>query len=247
MVGPMTRATIGAYCLLVLAYILGCGALGWFGWFLWAGARPIVNLSLATPTALAFDALLSLVFFVQHSVMIRRSFRARFRAVLPDYYQPAFYAIVSGVVLLLLPALWQPSRLDLLSLEGPWRWPARGVFLAATAGMVWTFASLRHFDPIGRRPLLAHLRGVPMPAMPLTIRGAYRWVRHPIYTFFLLMIWASPDLTADRLLFNGLWTIWMVVGTRLEERDLAAEFGEGYREYQRKVPMLMPSRLRPRV
>jgi protein-S-isoprenylcysteine O-methyltransferase Ste14 len=61
------------------------------------------------------------------------------------------------------------------------------------------------------------------------------------------MIWASPDVTADRLLFNILWSIWMVVATRLEERDLAAEFGEGYRRYQRSVPMLLPGSLRPCV
>ena len=60
------------------------------------------------------------------------------------------------------------------------------------------------------------------------------------------MIWASPDVTADRLLFNVLWSIWMVVATRLEERDLAADFGEAYREYQRSVPMLVPRSLRPR-
>ena len=39
----------------------------------------------------------------------------------------------------------------------------------------------------------------------------------------------------------------MVVGTRLEERDLAAEFGDGYRQYQRHVPMLVPGSLRPHV
>jgi hypothetical protein len=236
-----------AYCLLVLAYILGCGSLGWLGLFLWAGPRPVVNLNLGIPTALGFDALLAVAFFLQHSGMIRRSFRARLAAVLPDYYQPMVYGIASGVVLLLLPVLWQPSLLTVLALDGPLRWLARGIFLAAMAGMVWGYGSLRYFDPIGGGPLLAHLRGAPAPAVPFTIRGPYRWVRHPIYTLFLLMIWASPDVTADRLLFNVLWTIWMVVGTVLEERDLAAEFGDGYRMYQRRVPMLVPCSLRPRV
>jgi protein-S-isoprenylcysteine O-methyltransferase Ste14 len=243
----MRVSKILAYSLLVLAYVLGCASLGWFGLFLWTGPRPIRNLNLGTALALAFDTLLAIAFFWQHSGMIRQSFRARLAAVLPDYYYSAVYAIASGVVLLLLPAFWQPSRLGVLSLDGPLRWLLHSVFLTALAGMVWGFGSLRHFDPLGAGPLLAHLRGAPAPAMPLTIRGPYRWVRHPIYAFFLLMIWASPDVTADRLLFNVLWTIWMVVGTGLEERDLAAEFGDGYREYQRRVPMLVPWSLRPRV
>jgi protein-S-isoprenylcysteine O-methyltransferase Ste14 len=56
----------------------------------------------------------------------------------------------------------------------------------------------------------------------------------------LVLIWASPELTADRLLFNVLWTAWIVVGTILEETDLVADFGDVYRDYQRKVPMLIP-------
>jgi protein-S-isoprenylcysteine O-methyltransferase Ste14 len=46
----------------------------------------------------------------------------------------------------------------------------------------------------------------------------------------------------DRLLFNVLWTVWMVAGTRWEEKDLAGEFGDDYRSYQRTVPMLLPWR-----
>jgi methanethiol S-methyltransferase len=37
-----------------------------------------------------------------------------------------------------------------------------------------------------------------------------------------------------------LWTGWIFAGALFEERDLVAEFGDGYRAYQKKVPMLMP-------
>ncbi|MBZ5561721.1 MAG: isoprenylcysteine carboxylmethyltransferase family protein [Acidobacteriia bacterium] len=238
---------VAATVLLVLAYVLGCVSLGLFGLFLWHGPFPLTDLSLTPPQILCFDALLALAFFLQHSGMLRKSFRAKLARLLPTHYQPAVYAVVSGIVLLLLPLLWQPTRWDLLTLHGPWRWLVRGAFFASMAGMTWGFGSLRHFDPLGAGPLLAHLRGRPAPAMPLIIRGAYRWVRHPIYSSFLLMVWASPGVTADRLLFNALWSVWMVVGTRLEERDLAADFGQPYREYQRRVPMLLPRTLRPQA
>jgi hypothetical protein len=54
------------------------------------------------------------------------------------------------------------------------------------------------------------------------------------------MIWSCPDLTTDRLLFNGVWTVWIVFGAFMEERDLIAEFGDAYRAYQRRVPMFLP-------
>jgi protein-S-isoprenylcysteine O-methyltransferase Ste14 len=59
------------------------------------------------------------------------------------------------------------------------------------------------------------------------------------------MIWSYPDMTLDRLLFNLLFTIWIVMGTLLEERGLVAAYGEAYRSYRRKVPMLIPWRIRP--
>ncbi len=72
------------------------------------------------------------------------------------------------------------------------------------------------------------------------MKGPYLWVRHPLYFFSLVMIWANPHFSYDRLLFNIMWTVWIIIGTMLEERDLVADFGDGYRDYQKRVPMLMP-------
>ena len=60
------------------------------------------------------------------------------------------------------------------------------------------------------------------------------------------MIWTPVSLSTDRLLFNVLWTIWILVGTRLEERDLVASFGDAYRNYRLRVPMLIPYKGLPR-
>jgi protein-S-isoprenylcysteine O-methyltransferase Ste14 len=79
--------------------------------------------------------------------------------------------------------------------------------------------------------------------MPLTVSGAYKWVRHPLYFFSLIMIWSCPVLTVDRLLFNLMWTTWIITGTVLEERDLVREFGDQFREYQAKVPMIIPYKI----
>ncbi|HET7840304.1 MAG TPA: hypothetical protein VFM21_01800 [Terriglobia bacterium] len=240
------NAKAALYFLLASAFLLTCVSFGWFGVFLWRGAHPVARLALTTPQILVFDALLAFAFFVQHSGMVRRSFRAWLARFVPAHAQGAVYAVVSSVVLLMLPLFWQATGVELLRLEGWLRVLSRAVFLAALAGMIWGITSLKHFDAVGAEPLLAQLGKPPAPAMPLTVRGAYRWVRHPIYSSLILMFWASPDVTADRLLFNLLWTGWMIVGTHLEERDLAADFGEGYRAYQRRVPMLLPHSLRPR-
>jgi protein-S-isoprenylcysteine O-methyltransferase Ste14 len=41
-------------------------------------------------------------------------------------------------------------------------------------------------------------------------------------------------------------TLYVLVGARLEERDLVRDFGDEYRGYQNRVPMLLPWRGRAR-
>ena len=74
----------------------------------------------------------------------------------------------------------------------------------------------------------------------MAIRGPYRYVRHPLYFFVLLAIWSVPLLTTDILLSNILFTAWIIVSTRWEERDLVVQFGDAYRRYQADIPMLFP-------
>jgi protein-S-isoprenylcysteine O-methyltransferase Ste14 len=69
----------------------------------------------------------------------------------------------------------------------------------------------------------------------LTIRGPYRWVRHPIYLGWVLVVFGAPAMTTGRLLFAAVSTIYLVVAIPLEERSLAVEFGTAYSAYQRQV------------
>lgn len=232
------------YLLLVMTCLLGGGSLFLFALFLFLGSLEVVNLGLGIATALGFDAALSLAFFVQHSVMIRQSFRQRLSRILSEKYHSPVYTMVSGVFLLGVVFFWQSLDYHVLTLTGWLRLVARLIFFLAMAGFFWGVLSLGFFDPFGLKPFLPDR--LPLPAQPqgLVVRGPYLWVRHPLYLCVILLIWSCPDVTADRLLFNILWTGWIIIGTRLEERDLLKTFGQAYRDYQQQVPMLLPC-LRP--
>jgi protein-S-isoprenylcysteine O-methyltransferase Ste14 len=172
--------------------------------------------------------------------MVRRGHKAALAKLIPEYAHGAIYALVSGIVLLATVVLWQPTGTMLFELQGFWRWAVRGVFFLAIAGMAWGVSVLEAFDPFGVGAIQARMSALPSPTAPFALKGPYLWVRHPLYFFVLVMLWSCPDLSTDRVLFNLLWSIWICIGSVLEEKDLVSDFGEDYIRYQRRVPMLIP-------
>ena len=233
--------TIGTHFLILLSVGIGGGSLILFFYFLLFGTPSPIGIAHSDAARLALDALLCLGFFVQHSGMIRRGAKQRLAKLIPNTYHPALYSIASGAALVALVLVWQPTTDFLFHLQGPARCLSAAIVLLAVAGFVWGIHSLRGFDTFGTIPLKAALRGVSVPSSSFVARGPYRYVRHPLYLFMLLLIWSTPRFSTDQLLFNVLWTAWVIVGTKLEERDLLVDFGQTYRQYQASVPVLIPS------
>jgi protein-S-isoprenylcysteine O-methyltransferase Ste14 len=232
-----------AYIVIFLAYVLGGSSLVMFGVFCYFGSLHLVRLDLNESGMLFFDFCLSVVFFLQHSGMVRKPFRRFLSRFIPQAYVGAFYAISSGIVLIAVIIFWQESSSTVATAKGALRLLLRAIFAASIVGFYYGTKALGFIDPFGIRAIKYPLQGKKPKETPLTISGPYRFVRHPLYFCVLLMIWSNPYLTMDRLLFNILWTVWIYIGAFLEERDLIADFGVAYMEYKRKVPMLIPWRI----
>lgn len=224
------------------ALALGAGSLILFYMFLFLGSFTLIEFNMAPVQALMLDTFLSLIFFLQHSLLIRKNIRDRLSILIPDLYYGAFYAITSGVALLVMVLFWQRT-VTIASAEGISYWLLRLIFILSVVGFYWGVKALGAFDPFGVVKIKLTIRNKELKIAPLAIKGPYRWVRHPLYLFSLIMIWACPDLTYDKLLFNVIWSLWIFIATMLEERDLVREFGSGYRQYQKKVPMLIPYKI----
>jgi methanethiol S-methyltransferase len=223
-----------------LTFFIGNVSLVLFSVFLFIGPLRLTHFAWSESAALGWDAFISSLFFVQHSGMVRKTVRGRMSSAIPPGYQDALYTIVSGLLLIVVVVFWQASAAAVYELHGPFRWMARAMFFLAICGFAWGVLSLRSFDAFGIKAIMARDSGRQARPQEFAVRGPYLWVRHPLYLFVILLIWTCPDVTVDRLLFNILWTAWICLGAVLEERDLLASFGRAYREYQQKVPMLIP-------
>jgi protein-S-isoprenylcysteine O-methyltransferase Ste14 len=100
---------------------------------------------------------------------------------------------------------------------------------------------INHFDLFGLRQVWLYARGRQAVDEPFVTRAFYRIVRHPLMLGFLIAFWATPRMSMGHLLFALVTTGYILVAVKyLEERDLVALYGDTYRDYQRRVPMLLP-------
>jgi len=191
--------------------------------------------------AVAIDLALIAAFAIQHTIMARGRFKAWITRYLPVAAERSTFVLATCVVLAPLCLLWRPIPqvvwdVDMALFRGlSWALCGAGWLLLLVA----TFM-VDHFDLFGLRQVWLHYRGRPYTPPPFMTRGAYRYVRHPIMLGILVGIWVTPTMTLGHLLLAAGFTVYIWLGTRVEERDLVSHLGDDYRHYQATVPRLMP-------
>lgn len=191
--------------------------------------------------ALAVDLLLLAVFAIQHSVMARPAFKARWTRIIPPAAERSTYVLASSVALIALFAWWRPLGGVVWELESPL---ARGVmqvlFAAGPATILLTSFLINHFDLFGLRQVWLHLRGRSYQPLRFGTPGPYKHIRHPLYIGWFLTFWATPTMTASHLVFAVATTVYILIAVLFEERDLITEHGEAYARYRARVPKFIP-------
>ena len=230
----------------IFCYLIGFSAL--MAWIIFTG-NFIPSFSVDSPVtsmpvwaALLKNLGLVALFGVQHSVMARKSFKAKLTKLIPEHLERSTYILATGVILTFV--LWQ--------------WEAIG-------GIVWSVASgsfgfyllyalffvgwgilflssflINHFDLFGLRQAFLKWRGKPYTELNFKVVSLYKLVRHPLYLGIILGVWCIPIMTVSHLIWAALLSIYVLIGIYHEEKDLLNAFGQKYRDYQDEVPKLIP-------
>ncbi|MBI5916845.1 MAG: isoprenylcysteine carboxylmethyltransferase family protein [Bacteroidetes bacterium] len=189
-------------------------------------------------------ALVLIAYYALHSLLAADRVKAALSSfITPRYYRlwynlmatALFAALVACYFFTGKTALWSPNRL--LPYPGG---------LLVLSGAVWVFRALGGYN-LGEFTGLAQLKSGAAPKHEsLKISGLNAQVRHPLYFGTLLIIWGVFFIvpTDAMLVFCGVSMAYVMVGSRLEERKLVAQFGEAYQKYQIVVPMLVPFKWR---
>ena len=175
------------------------------------------------------NTLLFGVFAAHHSVFARGPVKKWMTRVIAPRLERSCYVWVASLLLLLVCVLWQPVAGTVYAVEGGARW----LFYALQfLGLYLIVRAAGFIDPLelaGIRQAQRH------DAVVFRTDGPFGLVRHPIYLGWLLITFATPTLTVNRLLFAAISSAYLVVAIPWEERSLAAAFGDRYRAYQASV------------
>jgi methanethiol S-methyltransferase len=195
----------------------------------------------STEVAAGIDLALLVVFGLQHSIMARPGFKSVWTRFVPQPIERATYLLASSAVLSAAIAFWQPLPAVVWDISHPagriamWLLFAGGWLMVPAVSLM-----INHFDLFGMRQVWLHLQQREGESLPFRTPMLYSHVRHPLYIGWALAFWATPTMTAGHALLAMTLTLYMVLATYVEERDLVAHFGETYQDYQRRVPRFVP-------
>ena len=149
----------------------------------------------------------------------------------------ALPALLSTLIYLIVPNWMAWSALPLPA----WlRWLGVAIAMTGFALLQWSQQSLgKNWSD---SPLL--LKGQEMIAS-----GPYRWIRHPIYAAFLLIL-GSPLLISANWFVGGMWIgmtgLDVASRVRAEEAMMVGQFGEQYHAYMQRTGRFLPRLVRGR-
>jgi protein-S-isoprenylcysteine O-methyltransferase Ste14 len=116
-------------------------------------------------------------------------------------------------------------------------WLRAGGLVLAALGLLLLWRSHRALGKHFRPTLEAS------PDQELVTTGPYKYVRHPLYVAFLLMLTSTGLLSSNWFIgVVGVLLIASITVVRIpvEEKLLDQRFGEQYREYRWRTPALLP-------
>lgn len=182
-------------------------------------------------------ASLWLAYFILHSIFADKRMKEKLKGI-QKYYR-LIYSVLAILMIL-------PIALHMLTIPSEWLWQQNllskflGLMLA-TYGVIIFKMSLKSYN-ISEFLGLKQAKQDKIIKKTLSDTGLLKYVRHPMYSGSLLLIWGyfvfAPHLA--NLITMICLTLYFIIGTKLEEKKLVEEFGTLYSEYQKNVPMLIP-------
>ncbi|MEJ2544635.1 MAG: NnrU family protein [Calditrichaceae bacterium] len=192
-----------------------------------------------------FLALFWILWCTIHSIMIALPVTNYLESKLANNYRyyRLFFNFISGVTLIPVLLYSQELKGQLIFV-----WDGHFIiiqFILFMIAFILFLTGARKYDMmqfLGIRQIKSRRAHAPLTESgKIDVTGVLGLTRHPWYLGSIIFIWVfNKNIYLSTLIINLVLTIYLIVGTFLEERKLLALCGDRYRSYQNKVSMLIP-------
>lgn len=202
-----------------------------FLWSFLAGHEPR-----ATAGSEWTNVALALQFALPHSALLHPAARKRLSTWIPTPFYGCFFCVVTCVSLLLTFRFWHESEVVIVRCEGMAAAVIRVLWIASWTALFYSLWLTGLGYQTGLTPWWDWVLRRPARRRDFAERGAYRFLRHPVYLSFLGLVWLTPTITLDRMTLIAVWTPYIFAGSWLKDRRLVHYLGGAYRNYMARVP-----------
>lgn len=179
-----------------------------------------------------------------HSYLISIRFTKLMTRLLKKYYAfyRLFYILISLILLIPLINFTSHSDNEVIIIYGTTFNFVRYVLIWGSL-LMFFWAFFFNYDSLsffGIRQILNFGKiKETNPSEEIKKNGLLGIMRHPMYLALIIFLWCQTFRVTD-IVVNTVLTIYVLIGTWLEEKKLVLEFGETYVKYKHEVPMLIP-------
>ncbi len=191
------------------------------------------------------------LFGISHSVLASRRIKylvKKYFIRLMAFYRLAY--VISSLLFFYLVYILAPRPgVDVYELNYPLvDFIILFIRLAALAGIIWTLKYFCVREFLGINQVIRWLNKSYDPdeldeKMTFMISGPYKFVRHPLYFFTIILLAAKSEMNLFYLTMLICIAAYFYIGSFYEEKKLVEKFGDRYVRYQNEVPRLFPVKI----
>ena len=194
-----------------------------------------------------------MAFGLVHSLLVLESVKDLTVKIVGAQKVKAFYRLVFTMISIVtaVTTVYLILRIpDVVLFKGPAWWRSL-MYFGEALGLVFGALAFRVIDLkefLGLRQAIRYIRtgdsGGDLEGMThkgFLASGVYGIVRHPLYFAGIMIFACQPTVTRTWLTVSVVSILYFIYGSLIEQERMLDRFGEDYRQYMDRVPLLVPT------
>jgi protein-S-isoprenylcysteine O-methyltransferase Ste14 len=215
-----------------------------------SGGRYVLGMSHYQATG--YVGLVFAAFALIHSLLVTEAFKSTCQRILGTHFMQAHYRALYSIISIITftLALYLIKLIPDIGIYKAPSWLSIILRSIQIGGIVFGAMAFKYIDGrefLGMRQMWTTFRGLHskgdaegITSEGFITGGVYSVVRNPLYFAGIVFFVFQPDITRTGLTLSIIAVAYFIWGAYIEQRRMLTRYGEPYRQYMSRVPLLIP-------